>query len=214
MATLAATDRLAQSAASTASYDRFAGLCAILTGLSGFVYSIAFVILRSVPLQSVCLVLAGLFGAATLIAVYQRLREAEPSFAMLAVTLSLTGALGSAIHGGYDLANAVNPPASVNLDLPSQVDPRGLLTFGLAGLGLWLTAWLIVRQAGSVHFPRGLGYLGYVTAALLIVVYLARLIVLNPSHPLVVAPALLTGFLVSPAWYLWLGASLWRSART
>jgi hypothetical protein len=47
-------------------------------------------------------------------------------------------ALGAAIHGGYDLANLINLPASAAAlpDLPSQVDPRGLLTFGVMGLGL------------------------------------------------------------------------------
>jgi len=34
------------------------------------------------------------------------------------------GALGSAVRGGYDFANAVHPPAAVNPDLPNPVDPR------------------------------------------------------------------------------------------
>jgi hypothetical protein len=210
MATVAATHRLEQSAAASASYERFAGACALGTAVAGFLYSLAFVVLKSVPLQSVCLLLAGLLGTATLIAVYTRLRETDPSFALWATVLALTGALGSAIHGGYDLANALNPPATTNLDLPSQIDPRGLLTFGVAGLGLWVVAWLILRGA---TFPRGLGYLGYVTAALLIVIYLARLIVLDATSLLIVGPALLTGFILNPAWYLWLAVSLWRGAR-
>jgi hypothetical protein len=85
-----------------------------------------------------------------------------------------------------------------------------MLTFGIAGLGMWVIAWLILRGR---QFPRGLGYLGYVTAALLIVVYLARLIVLDATSLLVVGPALVTGFIASPAWYVWLGVSLWRGAR-
>jgi hypothetical protein len=63
------------------------------------------------------------------------------------------------------------------------------------------------------RLPRGLGYLGYVTAALLIVIYLARLIVLSPTSPLVLVPALLAGFIASPAFYVWLGITLWRDAR-
>jgi hypothetical protein len=85
-----------------------------------------------------------------------------------------------------------------------------MLTFGVMGLGLWVVAWLMLR---SPQFPRGLGYLGYVTAALLIVVYLARLIVLDATSLLVVVPALLLGFVASPIWYVWLGVSLWRGAR-
>lgn len=210
MATLTAAHRVGQSTVVSTSYERFAGTCAVLTGVAGFVYSLAFVVLRSVPLQSVCLVLSGVLGTAALIAVYARLRETDASFALWAVVLGLTGAIGSALHGGYDLANVLNPPSTVNLDLPSQVDPRGMLTFGVAGLALWVIAWLMLRGSS---FPRGLAYLGYATAALLIIVYLARLIVLDPASLLVLAPALLAGFVASPAWYIWLGASLWRGAR-
>ena len=63
------------------------------------------------------------------------------------------------------------------------------------------------------QFPRALGYLGYVTAVLLIVIYLARLIVLDASSPLVLVPAVLAGFIASPVWYVWLGLTLWRNTR-
>src|ERR671926_191936 len=98
MATLATAARVGHSTMVSPAYERFAGLCAVLTGIVGLLYSIAFVILRSVPLQSICLVLAGLLGTATLIAVYARLRETDSSFALWAVVLAITGALGSAIH--------------------------------------------------------------------------------------------------------------------
>src|SRR5437870_6003926 len=166
MASIAASTRVAQSSAVSGSYERFAGACAVLTGVIGLVYSIAFVVLKSVPLQSVSLMALGLLGVAALIGVYGLLKENDASFALLAVILGIAGGLGAAIHGGFDLANALHPPAQLNADLPSQIDPRGMLTFGVAGLGLWVVAWLILR--GS-QFPRGLGYLGYLTAALLIV---------------------------------------------
>jgi hypothetical protein len=41
-------------------------------------------------------------------------------------------------------------------------------------------------------------------------VYLGRLIVLNPKNPLLLTAAVLSGFVVSPAWFLWLGSILWR----
>jgi hypothetical protein len=194
----------------SASFARFAGPCAVLTGVLGFVYAVAFVLLRSTLLSSACLLLAGLLGTAALVALYEDLRETDAAFALWALALGLVGSLGSAVHGGYDLSNALHPPATANLDLPSQIDPRGLLTFGVAGISLWIAAWLMLRGA---RFPAWLGYLGYLTAALLIVVYLARLIVLDAASPLVLLPAAALGFVASPAFYIGLGVSLWRGAR-
>ncbi|MBV9544352.1 MAG: hypothetical protein JOY61_08230 [Chloroflexi bacterium] len=199
------------SALSSHSYDGFASATAMLTGATGFLYSLAFVVLRSDLLSAVFLVLTGLFGTATMVGIYARLKQTDETFAMLGLLLGVAGAMGAAIHGGYDLANALHPPATVNLDLPSQIDPRGMLTFGVAGLALWVIAWLMLRGGG---FTRGLGYLGYLTAALLILIYLARLIVLDATSPLVLGPALLTGFVASPIWYIWLGVMLKKRPAT
>ena len=62
-------------------------------------------------------------------------------------------------------------------------------------------------------FPAPLALLGYVSGALLVIVYLARLIVLDPASPLVLGPAALEGFIVNPVWYVWVGMTLWRGAR-
>jgi hypothetical protein len=210
MATIAAAGRIGQSTAVSASYVRFAGACAVLTGAVGFLYAVAFVILRSPSLSAVFLMLGGLLGAAALVAIYARLKPTDALFALWGLILGIAGALGSAVHGGYDLANALHPPTGANLDLPSQIDPRGMLTFGVAGLGLWVIAWLILRGG---PFSKWLGYLGYLTAALLIIIYLARLIVLDATSPLVLVPALLAGFIASPVWYVWMGVSLWKGAR-
>ena len=96
-------------------------------------------------------------------------RSSDASFALLAFALSAGAAAGSLIHGGYDLSNALHPPASLNTDLPSPIDPRGLLTFGIAGIGVFLWSWLMARNPA---FPNGLRYLGYVSALLMIVLYL------------------------------------------
>jgi hypothetical protein len=42
---------------------------------------------------------------------------------------------------------------------------------------------------------------------LLIALYLARLIILDPSSPVVLIPALLTGVVLNPAWYI--GLAFW-----
>jgi hypothetical protein len=133
----------------SASFERFAGGCAILTAIASFLYAVAFVILQNVVLSALFLTAVGLLSSAVLVAVYYRLRQTNPAFALLALVLGIAGALGSAVHGGYDLANAIHPSSSSALaELPSPVDPRGLLTFGVSGLALLIIGWLIVREGG------------------------------------------------------------------
>ena len=189
------------------SFEKFAGWAALLAGLSGFLYSIAFIVLQSNLLSALFLTLGGLFSAAALTALYQRLRGTESGFALLGLMFALSAALGSAIHGGYDLSNTLHPPASLNMDLPNPIDPRGLLTFGVAGLGLFLLSWLM-RQEGM--FSRNLAYLGTLSAILMIILYLGRLIILQATSLVIVIPALLEGFIINPIWYLGLGLALMR----
>jgi hypothetical protein len=189
------------------SFEKLAGWGAFLAGASGFLYSTAFIVLRNNLLSALFLLLGGLFSIPALTELYQRLRGTEGGFALLGLLFSLSAALGSAIHGGYDLANALHPPAALSTDLPNPIDPRGLLTFGLAGLGLFLLAWLMARD---MSFPKGLAYLGYVSAALMVILYLGRLVILQATSPAIVIPALLEGFVVNPLWYAWLGSSFIR----
>jgi len=189
------------------SFEKFAGWMAILAGISGFLYSVAFIVLQSNFLSALFLLLGGLFSTVALTALYQRLRETESGFALLGLLLTLSAALGSAIHGGYDLSNALHPPASLSSDLPNPIDPRGLLTFGIAGLGLFLLSQLMTQ---NMSFPKGLAYLGTLSAILMIVLYLGRLIILQATSLVIVIPALLEGFIVNPIWYVWLGLTLFR----
>ncbi len=191
-------------------FGRFAGVFAILAGAAWFLYAAAFFIVQSALLSALFLLLTGVTATPALVAVYGRLSRGDPSFALWAFVLSLAGALGASIHGGYDLANVLHPvPSAPPADLPSQVDPRGLLTFGLAGLALLVFAWLIGRYGG---LPRPLGYFAYVPGVLLVLLYLARLVVVDATSLLVLGPAVLNGFLASPLWYCWLGVVLWRQA--
>jgi hypothetical protein len=119
-------------------YFALARACAILAALFGLCYSVAFVVLRSDLLSALFLLLSGLAAVVVMAALYGALRETDPSFALLAFALGAGAAAGSIIHGGYDLSNALHPLASLNTDLPSPIDPRGLLTFGIAGGGLSL----------------------------------------------------------------------------
>jgi len=190
------------------SFDKFAGWNAILAGISGFLYSVAYIVLRDILLSALFMLLGGLFSASALTALYQRLHGTESGFALLGLLFSLSAALGSAIHGGYDLSNTLHPPVSLNTDLPNPIDPRGLLTFGIAGIGLFLLSWLMTQDR---RFPKNLAYLGYLSAVLMIILYLGRLIILQATSLAIVLPALLEGFIVNPIWYIWLGLTLIRN---
>lgn len=196
------------------SFERFGAVCAVLAGAAGFGYSTAFVVYLhdgargAVYTDSLLLIIGGLLSTATFVALYGRLRKTDEGFALLGLALAVAAAYGSAMHGGYDLANLAKPPATaLASDVPSSTDPRGLATFALAGVALAIAGALIVR--GS-ELPARLGYLAFLGAALLIFVYVGRLVILNPKSPGLHAAAVISGFIVNPAWYIWLGSTLWR----
>ena len=194
----------------TTSFDRYAGLAAMLAAVVGLLYSVSFVILQNGLFSALCLLLGGLLSLAALVGLFQHLGKVDSQSATLGLILAAVGALGATIHGGYDLANTILPPGELTgavANLPSSIDPRGMLTFGVAGLAV-LLAGLLMRS--SPRFSRGFTLLTFVLGALLIIVYLGRLVVLTPSSPLVLLPAAVTGFIVNPLWYLWLGALLRR----
>src|SRR5437660_2764544 len=171
MATQTSTNGMSVSQTQANTFERFAGLCAILAGIVGFLYAVSFVILHNVLLSSLFLLLGGLLFTVVVTAVYQRLMATDAAYALWAFLLSGVGALGTLIHGGYDLANALHSEtlAAALANAPSSIDPRGLLTFGLTGHGLLVISWLIGR---GTTFPKRLTYLGYLAAALLIILYI------------------------------------------
>ena len=195
-------------------FERVAGAGAVAVGIGGLAYSIAFLILlyEGAPkaadvLSNVFLLAGGIAASGVFVALYERFRPLDPGLALWAFLLGSIGAIGSAAHGGYDLANIVRTPRSLDKNVPSATDPRGFATFGLAALAIALVSLLILR---SGQLPRRLAYLGLLASALLLVIYFGRLIIFNPKSPGLLTVALLTGFLVNPAWYSWLGLELWR----
>src|SRR5581483_6948423 len=117
---------------------------------------------------------------------------------------------GAAIHGAYDLANLANPPADAPSGAPNAIDPRGLATFGLTAVALAVTGALALRGGA---LPRRLGYLAFLSAALLVFVYVGRLVILNPKSPGLLAAAVLVGFVVNPVFYGWAGLILRSGAQ-
>jgi hypothetical protein len=204
--------------ANDVAFLHLAGACAIGAAVAGFLYSVAFiglVVTGTAPavgviLSSLALLVGAVLSVVVFAGLYRVLLDIGGGLTLLALLLGVTGAFGAAVHGGYDLAVAIHPPSAdlgPAAELPNPIDPRGLLTFGVTGLAVLVMSSLIARSA---DFPRGLGYLGYLAGALLVIVYLGRLLILTPTHPLVAGPAALAGFVVNPAWYLWLGAILRR----
>ncbi len=191
----------------TKSFSTLAAWSAFVAGVAGLLYAISFVVLKNPLLYSIFLLVGGLASLPVWTSLYERFRDAAPPYALLAFVLSIGAAAGSIIHGGYDLSNALHPPASLNADLPSPIDPRGLLTFGVASLGLFFFAWLATKDRA---FPAGLVYVGFASAILMAVLYLGRLIILNASSPAILLPAALEGFLLNPIWLIWLGVVLQR----
>jgi len=195
------------------SFSRFGALCAIAAGLVGLAYPISFSLYLHSPSRgtgyadSLLLLGGGLISTAAFTAVYERLRQTDAALALWGFVLALVGAFGAAIHGAYDLANLANPPVALASDVPSSVDPRGLGTFALTGLALAVTGVLILR--GRL-LPGGLGYLAFLSAALLVFVYVGRLVILNPKSPGLLAAAVAVGYVVDPVWFVWLGLALRR----
>jgi hypothetical protein len=195
------------------SYDRFAGLAALGVAAGGLAYSIAFTVSLEndarfwLYAQALALLLGGVLGTAVFVGLYERLRAADAGYALWALALGLVGAFGSTLHGGHDLANLANEPELATSG-PSYVDPRGLGTFALSGLAILVFSLLGLRTG---TLARGLVYLGVVAAALLIWVYVGRLVILDPKSPGVLPFAVVLGFVVNPAWYALVG--LWLRRR-
>jgi hypothetical protein len=66
---------------------------------------------------------------------------------------------------------------------------------------------------GWRQFPRGLGYLAALGGVLLVIVYLGRLIVVDPETFFLKVSAVIGSLLVSPAFCLWTGIELIRNSR-
>ena len=209
-------ERRSAQAETVSPFERTAGALAIAAGIVGLVYSASFVADQRTDaaapelVSALALLAGGLLASGAIIGLYRRLQPADPGLALWGAVLGSVGAIGSATHGAFNLALTVHRPEAAPLeDIPNYLDPRGFLTFAVAGLGVFVLASLILR---SRALPRGLGYLGIVLGIFLLVVYLGRLIVLDPENPLLLVPALLTGFVLNPVWYVWLGISLRRTS--
>ncbi len=114
------------------------------------------------------------------------------------------GGIAHGGHGGQQLEYVVKPPpGAIRGGSPVELDPRGLFCYLVFGLALLLFAWLM---ASSGSIPARLTQLTYLSGALLVVIYMGRLTqVIDPADRITLAPPILFGLIVNPAWYFVIG---------
>ncbi len=183
-------------------------MCGILAGLAGLLYLVFFIIYKNPAalFPTLALLAVGLLASPLLVGLYLHLRSADEGFALLGLLFGIGGAGGAAVHAAFDLANNLHPPATP-FAYPSPVDPRGFLTFVAAGIAILTFSSLIPRS----KLPRGLGFLGGVSGGFLILLYLAYLIILEATNPVVLILIFASGIL-QPVWYVWAGWRFWRAS--
>lgn len=196
----------------TATFRRVAAWSAVLAAIAGVVFTVAFAVVvqeaeRWAQWTSwLALLGGGLVSIPVMVALFSWLGRVEPELALVGLVLGVAAALAAAVHGAFEVSVLANPPGPG--DVPSGVDPRGFMTFAVTGLALGLFGWLILRTGA---LPRSAGQLAVVAAVLLVVVYVARLTVLDPKTNVIRVAALASGLVLVPAFYLEVARSLVRA---
>jgi hypothetical protein len=184
----------------------FAANVAWAAAIGGIAYGLFFVIIGNQGAAAVLLLVGGILTALLLSGLCKSVETVHEPGARLAALIGTIGAVGSSVHGGYDLANVIHPPDTSPLaEFPNPIDPRGLATFGLVGLAFLIVASLMTR---SDRYPGGLSRLGQFLGGVMMVIYLGRLIILDPTNP-IVRVALAAGLIGNTAFLVWLG-NVWR----
>jgi hypothetical protein len=190
------------------SFAKIAGWSAIGTAAGGIAYAIAFVIFlhdgaRAAKItNSALLLLGGVGTAVVLVALYQLLRDHDHAWALGGLLVGIAGSFASSLHGGTDLALAVRHLHETNV---RQTDPRGLATFAFVAASVAVFSWLMRRDP---RFSPVLSTLGLIAAAGLMFLYLGRIGLYDPNRPILLALLVLMGFVINPAWYVWVGLRL------
>ncbi len=195
-------------ATQSAAFDRFAGAGGIVTGVSSLLYAV-FLLLAKGPLYTylpaLFLALGGFLALPLALAVYSRVRDADPSFALYALLLSAVGNLGAAVHGVYLLALVLPKVTGGSDTAVFEPDPRGFLAFGVTGVSVFIFAWLILRSGA---FPRILGYTGYMLGTALVALFLGTLLVDNTASYFILVPGGIASLIGTPLWGIGLGLRL------
>ena len=110
-------------------FRRLAATSALLAAATNLGYSLSFLVVRpdnpdaGGTAASAFLLAGGLLALPVLLALYGLVKERAPELALLGTVLGIVGAVGAAVHGGHDLANAI----VVSATSPSTPRTRGRL---------------------------------------------------------------------------------------
>lgn len=155
--------------------------------------------LTAVVLADLLILASGLLVTIVAAHVGDRIGGSEGTWVKL---VGVGWALLSATHGAFALAADMGEVAVPQL---SSTDPRGFATFGLAGLWTIIVGWLARQGRGGL--PRGLGALGIVAGADLVLLYLATLL---GSDTFILVFGGLASVVLGPAFWVWTGSALRR----
>lgn len=155
--------------------------------------------LSAIVLADIFILLSGLLVTVVAAALGDRIGGTEGTWVKL---VGVGWALLSATHGAFALAADLGEVAVPQL---SSTDPRGFATFGLAGLWTATVGWLAREGRGGL--PRGLGALGVVAGADLVLLYLATLL---GSETFILVFGGLASVVLGPAFWVWTGSALRR----
>jgi hypothetical protein len=191
------------------SFGRVAAAYAAASVLGALAFAAVFVVLvwvDGVPrgvegLWRGLLIVGALLFVALLVGAYERLRAADEGLALLTVLLGVAGAVGGLLHGGTQLAAAITPAR----DAP-DLDPRGILRYGVTGLAMLALSWLAARGGA----PRAVVLLSAAGGALLVFIYAGLLgELITPTDRPTLVPPILYGFVVAPLWLAAVARWLW-----
>lgn len=191
-------------------FERFAGVAGMTTGVCSLLYAVFFLLVSGPPhtsLPPLFLAIGGFLAFPVVTAVYARVRDADPTFALWALLLAAFGYLGTAVHAVYGLALLIPTQIKDNNAALFPGDPRGFVAFGIPGAAILIFAWLIVR---SGQFARGLGYMGYVLGVSVILLFLGTLLTNDLKSLLVLVPGAVASLIATPVWNIGLGLALLR----
>jgi hypothetical protein len=101
---------MAARAKQSGGFDQFAGVSGVIAGLSSLLYAVFFLLVKGTLhdyLPAILLAIGGLLALPVAVAIYQRVRQEDESYALVALLLAAVGYLGTATHGIYGLAALV-----------------------------------------------------------------------------------------------------------